>query len=78
MATPLNHTISLMGGDDPCIGGPSLAVGPMVDACSVSDSSPLQIFVGAKEKINDIFVEIEDYVRDTVTYMQSKYKGELS
>jgi hypothetical protein len=23
-------------------------------------------------------VEIEDYVRDTVTYMQSKYKGELT
>jgi hypothetical protein len=23
-------------------------------------------------------VEIEDYVRDAVTYMQSKYKGELT
>jgi hypothetical protein len=23
-------------------------------------------------------VEIEDYVRDTVTYMQSKYKSELT
>lgn len=60
-----------MGGDDHGIRGPSLAVGPMGDARSVCDSSPLQIFVRAKKKINDIFVEIEDYVRDTVTYMQS-------
>jgi len=67
-----------MGGDDPGIWGSSLALGPMGDAGSVSYSSPLQIFVGAKKKINDIFVVIEDYVRDTVTYMQSKYKGELT
>lgn len=36
---------------------------------SGSDNSPLQIFVKAKKKINDIFVEIEDYVKDTVEYM---------
>jgi len=52
--------------------------GPNGDACSVSDSSPLQIFVSAKKNINDIFVEIEDYVRESVTYMQSKYKWELT
>jgi len=75
MDASVNHTISLMDGDDPGIGGPSLAVGQMGDAGSVSDSSPLQVFVRAKKKINDIFVEIEDYVCDTVTYMQSKYKG---
>jgi len=67
-----------MGGDDPGIRGPSLAVGPMDDAGSVCDSSPLQDFVRAKKKINDIFVAIADYVRDAVTYMQSKYKGELT
>ena len=78
MAAYVNRTISLMGGDDSGIWGSSLAVGPMGDARSVSDSSPLQIFVRAKKKINDIFVEIEDYVRDTVTYMQSKYKWELT
>jgi mitofusin len=50
----------------------------MSDVRSVSDSSPLQIFVRAKKKINDIFVESEDYVRDTVKYMQSKYKEELT
>jgi mitofusin len=74
MAAEVNHTISQRVGDFSGIGGPSLAVEQMGDARSVSDSSPLQIFVRAKKKINDIFVEIEDYVRDTVTYMQSKYK----
>ena len=72
MAANVNHTISLTGGDDPGFGGPSLAVGQMGDAGSVCDSSPLQDFVRAKEKINEIFVEIKDYVCDTVTCMQSK------
>ncbi|XP_069683789.1 transmembrane GTPase Marf-like isoform X3 [Periplaneta americana] len=71
MAAYINRTISLMSGDGPGIRGPSLGLGPMADARSLRDSSPLQIFVKAKKKINDIFVEIEDYVRDTVTYMQS-------
>jgi len=78
MAAYLNRTISLMDEDDFWILEPSLAFGPMGDACSVCDSSPLQIFVRAKKRINDIFVVIEDYVHDTVTYMQSKYKGELT
>jgi len=77
MAADINHTISLTGGDDPGSVGPSLAVGQMGDAGSVCDSYPLQDFVIAKKKIDDIFMEIEDYVRDTVTYMQSKYKGKL-
>ena len=67
-----------MGGDDPGIWGSSLAVGQMGDARSVSDSSPLQIFVRAKKKINNFFVKIENYVHDTVTWMQSKYKGKLT
>ncbi|XP_059485368.1 transmembrane GTPase Marf [Neocloeon triangulifer] len=37
----------------------------------VRDNSPLQIFVNAKRKINDIYVEIEDYVKDSVSYMRS-------
>lgn len=36
-----------------------------------SDSSPLQIFVKAKKKINDIFVDIEGYVVSTCEYMHS-------
>jgi len=72
MAANENHMISLTRGDDPGNGGPSLAVGQMGDAGSVCDSSPLQDFVIAKKKINEIFVEIKDYVCDTVTCMQSK------
>lgn len=34
--------------------------------------SPLQIFVRAKKKINDIFVEIDDYVKDAVTFMHGE------
>lgn len=34
-----------------------------------TDNSPLQMFVKAKKKINDIYVEIEEYVRDVVEYM---------
>lgn len=34
--------------------------------------SPLQIFVRAKKKINDIFIEIDDYVKDAVTFMHGK------
>jgi hypothetical protein len=78
MAADENHMISPLGRDDPGIREPSLDFVPMGDGRSVSDSSPLKIFVRAKKKINDIFVEIEDYVRDTVTYMQSKYKSELT
>jgi len=70
--------ISLTVGDDPGIGGTSLAVGQMGDAGSDCDSSPLQNFVRAKKWINEIFVEIEDYVCGTVRYMQSKYEGELT
>lgn len=33
------------------------------------DSSPLQIFVRAKKKINDIFSEIEDYVVETTHFI---------
>lgn len=36
------------------------------------DSSPLQIFVRAKKKINDIFSEIEDYVVETTRFIDGK------
>ena len=39
-----------------------------------TENSPLQIFVKAKKKINDIFGEIEDYVQDTVGFMECKLK----
>ncbi|KAJ8675431.1 hypothetical protein QAD02_011217 [Eretmocerus hayati] len=36
-----------------------------------TENSPLQIFVKAKKKINDIFLEIDDYVDDTVRFIGS-------
>ncbi|KAK7866708.1 hypothetical protein R5R35_003245 [Gryllus longicercus] len=69
MAAYINRTISLMAGDGPI-------PGPGGDARNLRDSSPLQIFVKAKKKINDIFVEIEDYVRDTVSYMHTLHQDQ--
>jgi len=37
-----------------------------------TDNSPLQIFVKAKKRINDIFVDIEKYVEETVEFMTCK------
>ncbi|XP_071445713.1 transmembrane GTPase Marf isoform X2 [Hetaerina americana] len=65
MAAYLNRTVSLMAGDGPGIRS-TLAPGDVRN----HDTSPLQIFVRAKKKINDIFVEIEDYVKDSVEYMK--------
>lgn len=38
-----------------------------------NDTSPLQIFVRAKKKINDIFGEIEDYVVETTVFIEGKF-----
>lgn len=61
MAAYINRTLSMVGGDSQL---------RMND--QRTDNSPLQIFVKAKKKINDVFVEIEDYVQDTVGFMQCK------
>lgn len=60
MAAYVTRTISIMGGG----GG---ATAPSADLRN--SSSPLQRFVKGKRKINDIFVEIEDYVRDSRDYV---------
>lgn len=41
------------------------------------DNSPLQIFVKAKKKINDIFGEIEEYVVETAHFMDGELDGFL-
>lgn len=61
MAVYINRTMSMIGGDS-----------YMRSTDIRTDNSPLQIFVKAKKKINDIFVEIEDYVQDTVRFMKCK------
>ncbi|CAH1130201.1 unnamed protein product [Ceutorhynchus assimilis] len=66
MAAFLPRSISMMSGDGPH----NLPIA----ATNGIDNSPLQIFVKAKKKINDIFGEIEDYVKDTVDYMHEVQK----
>ncbi|XP_063975300.1 transmembrane GTPase Marf isoform X1 [Diachasmimorpha longicaudata] len=68
MAAYINRTISMIGGDGQRLGSDARI-----------ENSPLQIFVKAKKKINDIFGEIEDYVQDTVGFMEilSKDKNNI-
>jgi len=40
-----------------------------------NDKSPLQIFVRAKKKINDIYGEIEEYVHETTTFINGELAG---
>lgn len=61
MAAYINRTMSMIGGDS-----------HLRSTDIRTDNSPLQIFVKAKKKINDIFVEIDDYVLDTVGFMKCK------
>lgn len=74
MATYLNRTISMVAGNG---SGSSSAGHENTNALTlhnnaVYDNSPLQIFVKAKKKINDIFGEIEDYVAETAHFMDGK------
>lgn len=73
MAAYINRTISLMSGDGPH-NRPNVTTAVL--RSNGIDNSPLQIFVKAKKKINDIFGEIEDYVDDTVGYMREIEKEE--
>lgn len=35
-------------------------------------TSPLKLFGQAKKKINDIFIDIEDYVKESTEFLKSK------
>ncbi|XP_012221141.1 transmembrane GTPase Marf isoform X2 [Linepithema humile] len=63
MAAYINRTMvqsSMIGGDS-----------QLRSADVRTDNSPLQIFVKAKKRINDIFVDIGKYVGETVDFMTS-------
>ncbi|XP_012270307.1 transmembrane GTPase Marf [Orussus abietinus] len=60
MAAYIERTVSMIGGD-----------GQFRTSDARIENSPLQIFVKAKKKINDIFLEIEDYVQDVVGFMET-------
>jgi mitofusin 2 len=72
MAAYLNRTISMVSGN----GYDALtdANTPRTFNHANNDVSPLQIFVKAKKKINDIFGEIEDYVTETTVFIDSGLK----
>lgn len=71
MAAYLNRTLSMMTGN-----GHNNGYGDThslhMAAGANSDTSPLQIFVRAKKKINDIYVEIEDYVGETTGFIDGE------
>lgn len=69
MAAYVNRTISMMAGDGPH--NVAMLNNGAVRVNMSNVDSPLQIFVRAKKKINDIFVEIDDYVKDAVTFMHA-------
>lgn len=70
MAAYVNRSVSMMAGDGPHNVAPLNNGAVRVNMSNVD--SPLQIFVRAKKKINDIFVEIDDYVKDAVTFMHGE------
>ncbi|KAK7576456.1 hypothetical protein V9T40_012742 [Parthenolecanium corni] len=70
MAAYINRTISMISADS----GSNHSRGLLStngDNRHYRESSPLQIFVKAKKKINDIFSEIDDYVQDSCKYVES-------
>lgn len=82
MAAYLNRTLSLVTGN-----GTSSSSSSTYDLNSLTDSprnlhntttdnSPLQVFVRAKKRINDIFGEIEEYVVETARFIDGK-NGEI-
>ncbi|KAK4315821.1 hypothetical protein Pmani_012977 [Petrolisthes manimaculis] len=78
MSSVLNRSVSTMNGGGvggPVGGGAALGLhGSGVIGArhlrEASTSSPLQIFVRAKKKINDIYQEIEEYVAETSLFLQ--------
>lgn len=68
MAAYLNRTISMVTGTG------SYDTNSLTDVSrslhnAANDVSPLQIFVRAKKKVNDIFVEIEEYIIETTRFV---------
>lgn len=67
MAAYINRSISMMPDEGPTTRDRALVT-------NGATKSPLQEFVKAKRKINDIFKEVEDYVKDAVQYMEGLKK----
>lgn len=74
MAVYLNRTISMMSGNHASPSHDNLNGLDRSLQHNAYDNSPLQIFVKAKKKINDIFGEIEEYVVETARFMDGMFK----
>lgn len=71
MAAYLNRTISMVIGHD---GTTASSIDPnarSLQNAAALEKSPLQIFVRAKKKINDIYGEIEEYVLETTQFIDT-------
>lgn len=79
MAAYLNRTISLVTGNGTgaaTAGGSFDAANALTDRQlhnAATDNSPLQIFVKAKKRVNDIFGEIEEYVLETHRFIDGSF-----
>lgn len=81
MAAYLNRTISMVTGNGSSStnsngGSSSYDANALTDRQlhnAATDNSPLQIFVKAKKRINDIFGEIEEYVLETDRFIDSEF-----
>ncbi len=76
MAAYLNRTISLVTGNGTSSSSSydtnSLTDSPRNLHNTSTENSPLQVFVRAKKRINDIFGEIEEYVVETARFIDGK------
>lgn len=75
MATYLNRTLSMVTGNgNASMYDTAALIDPNARTLhnNATDVSPLQIFVRAKKKINDIFVEINDYVVETTGFIEGE------
>lgn len=77
MAAYLNRTMSMVTGNGTSSTSNGYDSNALTDANSrqlhnLNDVSPLQIFVKAKKKINDIFGDINDYVVETTAFIEGK------
>lgn len=68
---------SVVNGSSVCLNRSGLKnntmLGDGVGYAANNSTSPLQIFVRAKKKINDIFQEIEEYVAESAVFVESEF-----
>ncbi|XP_055910678.1 transmembrane GTPase Marf isoform X2 [Eupeodes corollae] len=69
MAAYLNRTLSMVIGHDGNTASSIDTNARSLQNAAALDKSPLQIFVKAKKKINDIYGEIEEYVIETTQFI---------